>query len=122
MLVFSVIANNLVDPSRNTWWHDTNDVFFRADVCDPVGDEVVVSIDGADGQPLQVSLCDFIYPAWKDPAPARGAAFNHTRTLTGPFELSARGRCMTMDPVLGEKPHWRFGRGVAPHARAAHAR
>ncbi len=122
MVVFSVIANNLVDPSRNAWWHDTNDVFFRADVCDPVGDEVVVTIDGADGQLLQVSLCDFIYPAWKDPTSARGAVFNHTRTLTGPFELSACGRCMTMDPVLGEKPHWRFGRGVAPQARASHLR
>jgi hypothetical protein len=116
--LFVKIAETLVDPARNVWWRDANGVLYQAGICDPVaGNPIDVDVAGE-----RATLCDFIYPAWKDPGAAKGSAvFNHSRSLTAPFELGMSGRCAILDPYVGGDVRWAFGRAVPWQIRAAHA-
>ena len=69
--LFHELAEAFIDPTVNVWWRDGQDVFYAAEVCDPVqGNNVIVTTP--DG--IKVALSDFVFPAWRDlMAPADGS-------------------------------------------------
>lgn len=98
----------LIDPVCNGWW-DVGDgkTLFAREVCDPVEDnDLIVSVVtkpavippnpwgkqniGTPAVTAQVTLSDWILPAWSDPQNTRGP-FNYMGTLKRPFSLDKGG-------------------------------
>ena len=84
--VFELIA----DVNANMWWNSTSGAtMYAAEVCDPVKANVVnVTVSNPDSPSEEVSLSDWILPAWTDPY-AQIGPFNHT--LTKPLSVDKGG-------------------------------
>jgi len=86
--VFELIA----DANSNMWWNSLSGAsLYAAEVCDPVKANVVnVSVLNPDSTQQEVSLSDWVLPAWADPN-AKIGPFNHNNTLTKPLSVDKDG-------------------------------
>jgi hypothetical protein len=87
-----------VDPNCNLWANNGRGSAYSFEVCDPVEAPTYVVND--------VSVSNFITPAWFDPLAAKTAQFDKLRHLTAPFSL-LKGGYMVYESA--GTPHQKFG-------------
>ena len=87
--IFEMLANTIC----NTWWVTPSGAsLYAGEVCDPVqGNTFSVTVEGK-----QVSLSDYILPAWALPGSKTGP-YNQANTLTAPFTLAKGGYCIRVN-------------------------
>lgn len=112
----------LVDPSCNLWADTGTGSAVAVEICDPVESaSYPVAVRGAG----QVTVSDFVTPAWFDPQARTGDQFDHLRRCTMPFQLGIGGYAVVMaegqvSAVYGEHyPAWRKATKQTPLARSA---
>lgn len=97
----------IIDPCVNEWWDGpglTIDgalypiVSYAAEVCDPVYFDIYTkTIDGYIGlpsplsNPVNVNVCNFIYPAWRDVYADSSSQFDQMEVLSAPFSMDYGG-------------------------------
>ncbi|MBO0818526.1 MAG: hypothetical protein J2P30_25610 [Actinobacteria bacterium] len=100
--VSSVLSHEVlemyVDPNCNLWANNGKGSAYSFEVCDPVEAPTYVVND--------VSVSNFITPAWFDPLAAKTAQFDKLRHLTAPFSL-LKGGYMVYESA--GTPHQKFG-------------
>lgn len=100
--IFEMIVNQNI----NHWWQMPNGFLVRAEVSDPVqGNGVPIRVGST-----TVIMSDYILPAWSDPQANKGP-YNHTNTLTRPFQLARGGYAVVM---RGVTMSYVFGMSVSP--------
>ena len=66
------VLEMFIDPNCNTWANDGQGSVYSLEVCDPVeGPTYTVNVDG-----LDVSVSNFVTPAWFDPQAPSGSQFD----------------------------------------------
>jgi hypothetical protein len=121
--VASVLSHEVMettgDPACNRWCDTGNGVLVALEVGDPVeSDSYVIPAGGQN-----VTVSDFVYPAWFDPGAPAGAVKDHMRLTSEPFEVRPTGYNVTMtegtvSQVFGrEYPEWRKATKKTPTAR-----
>jgi hypothetical protein len=109
--IFELIA----DTNSNIWWNSTSGAsLYAGEVCDPVDSNFVnVSVLKFDSTYEEVSLSDWILPAWTDPR-AKIGPFNHNNTLTKPFTVDKGGYVMVLQ---NGRIKYVFGQEVSAHTQ-----
>ncbi len=108
-----------LNPNCNTWWFDGISRVYAAEVCGPVAGSVGVALVMVDGTPVEVSLADYVLPAWTDAAaPTDGSvSFSHSGAVGAPFTVASGGvitACAFAPPVVTDS-----SRSVTRSARYA---
>lgn len=144
--VSSVLCHELlemiVDPCVNDWWdgpgltldgHVYPIVSYAAEVCDPVYFGVYTKTISGDiglssplSSPVDVNVCNFIYPAWKDVYADSSSQFDQMEVLTAPFSLDSGGYMLvrnaaysTEEYVYGAQFPANFREFTRRHSRTA---
>jgi len=124
--VASVLSHEVIemfgDAEVNRWIDDMRGTLHALELCDPVeANSYPVQVDAT-----QVTVSDFVTPAWFDPNARPGDQFNWLHTLTHPFQI-ARGGYEVVRRAGGEQqrfgdvppPQWRQDTRRSPLARTA---
>jgi hypothetical protein len=86
------VCEILGDPEVNAWRQSPSGTLVCQELCDPVeGDAYPVTVNG-----VKVFVSNFVYPAWFDAKPPKGARFDQMGTLTQPFTMSKGGYMILM--------------------------
>jgi hypothetical protein len=103
----------LLDMACDLWADNGNGTSYAREGCDAVESDSYLTMLGTGTSALQVSVSDFLAPAWFDPNAAPGSEFDFMRLLTAPFEVRPTGYTITMangtvSQSFGEHyPEWR---------------
>jgi hypothetical protein len=118
------VLETFVDPHVQLWASDGGDGLYAYEVCDAVEDgSYVVRVGGK-----EVSVSNFVLPAYFDAQAPAGTRVDHLAQLKRPFELSrggyavkiTLGRDAKVDQVFGERfPEWKKASKQHPLARLA---
>lgn len=80
------------DPEVNCWRQMGNGDLTCQELCDAVeGDYYNIVVNGRN-----ISVSNFLLPAWFDYAPVSGSRFDYMRRLSGPFTMSSGGYMIMM--------------------------
>ena len=103
--IFEMLANTIC----NTWWVTPSGAsLYAGEVCDPVqGNTFSVTVEGK-----QVSLSDYILPAWSLPG-SKSGPYNKANTLTAPFTVARNGYCIRVN-MKSATVSYVFGAEVPP--------
>lgn len=124
--VASVLSHEVVelfvDPNVNLWADDgTGKQAFAVEACDPVeADSYVVGVDG-----INVTVSNFVTPAWFDRQAGPHARFDWLGKVRRPFTMSSGGYVVLetegkVTQKFGEEyPEWRRGTKGDPLARTS---
>lgn len=99
------VLEAIIDPYCNLWANNNAGRAYSYEVCDPVEAPTYVMSD--------VSVSNFVYPAWFDPMAAPKILFDHLGKLTEPFSILPEGYCVYVGAgaehqVFGDRfPGWR---------------
>ena len=104
-----------IDDACNLWADAGSGTAYAYEVGDPVESlsYPIRVVPGGVGQVVEVTVSDFVFPAWFDPSPRLNARFDWMRQLTQPFEVHPQGYVITMtdgtvNQVFGDLyPDWR---------------
>jgi hypothetical protein len=104
------VLETFVDPNVNLWADMGNGRAVALEVGDPVeADSYTIAVrDHGD-----VTVSNFVTPAWFDPQARAGAPLDYLNTVSSPFEMTKSGYMITLvegkvNQVFGERyPEWR---------------
>ena len=85
--VMEMIGN----PTTNKWFNDNSLNLWAAELCDPVENNVLLTLVGT----TKVGLSDYVLPAWFTPDATKGP-YNKMNTLRAPFTLDAYGYAIVL--------------------------
>jgi hypothetical protein len=135
------ILEMIIDPCINEWWDGpgltlSGNVYpivsYAAEVCDPVYFDVYTKTISGDiglpsplSSPVNVNVCNFIYPAWKDVYADPSAQFDQMNVLSAPFSMDYGGYMLvrnaaytTEEYVYGARFPLNFREFTMKHSRA----
>jgi hypothetical protein len=99
------VLEAIIDPRCNLWANNNAGRAYSYEICDPVEAPTYVVSD--------VSVSNFVYPAWFDPMSAAHPLFDHLGMLKKPFSILPQGYCVYVGAgkehqVFGDRfPAWR---------------
>lgn len=81
------VLEMFIDPNCNLWANDAKGTAYSCEVCDPVEAPSYTVND--------VSVCNFVTPAWFDPLSPATAQFDKLGLVHGPFSVLSGGYLMS---------------------------
>jgi hypothetical protein len=117
------VLETFCDPYCNLWADNAAGAAVALEVADPVeSDSYPVAVPGHG----DVTVSNFVTPAWFNPMAKKGSQFDHLGTCRKPFEIAKGGYVVTqvegkVKQVFGRSyPAWRKATKLADVARTAH--
>lgn len=115
------VAEAFVDPNVQMWAADFNGKLYALEVCDPVESDYYMVRVGDQ----QVSVSNFVFPAWFDPQAPPTARLDYVGTTSKPFTMAPGGYVIYSSQgqeqaVFGENyPEWKRQTKETALARSA---
>jgi hypothetical protein len=109
------VLEMFVDPNCNLWANDGKGSAYNVEVCDPVEAPTYTVND--------ISVCNFVTPAWFDPLAPAGAQFDQLGHLSAAFSILKSGYVVyestgeTRQQFGDDFPDWRKEMKSGPLAR-----